>query len=180
MAQNVFTMLDADGDGMISRSEFDGGLFGTGAPVAPSSAGHCACGDEDEGVAGEDASSSDQTAGISTAEGGETSSQDAVATSDITAADEPNLDVAQGGDASTDGSIGTPAQNSVTTTEATNADGSTSTTITYPDGTKVTLTTPPNSGADGSSGLGPDHSPIESVLAMLIRLQAQMTEKVAA
>lgn len=62
-----------------------------------------------------------------------------------------------------------------TTQTSTNADGSSTTTITYQDGSTVTMTTPaPSSQNGGSSGTGSSGTNQSNLLQQLIRLQSQL------
>jgi EF hand len=81
--------------------------------------------------------------------------------------------------------FGTSADGAASST-ATNADGSTTTTITYADGSAVTLTTPAQASSGGVAPATPATIPVQSsptsvnVLETLIQLQAQLLAPAAA
>lgn len=155
----LFTKLDADGDGQISKTEFT----------------------DATSKAGGDSSVADAVFAKLDANGDGSVSQD-----ELTKADKGGgHGHIGGGQPSSNGeSSGTSAAaNGATTSTTTNADGSTTTSITYADGSKVTMTTAATAAqsSDASSGSSTDSSTTSSstksafdLLQQLIKLQSQM------
>ena len=94
---------------------------------------------------------------------------------------------ARGGAAHAGGSGGLDALFETSSSDGgavTTTDGNGTTTITYPDGTKITLEEPAdktaatgsNGAAEAAGSSGSAQSPTERLLASLIRLQAEMSE----
>jgi len=169
---DLFSQLDTDGDGQISKSEFEQALGGVGVDtqsadalfgkldanndgsVSPSEIGKA----HHHGHHHHQADSAGSAQGGGTQQGGLSS---LLNSSDITGA---------------------------TSQSATNADGSTTTTISYADGTSVSMTTPAapqnnapsngdstNNGSTGSSGSNNNNNLIEQ----LIQLQSQLVTQAA-
>ena len=151
-AEKLFNGFDADSDGQISKSEFEG-VFGANA----------------------DMSKVDGLFGALDSNGDGAISQD-----ELTSAAQASHahhhhrhpPTGEGGLADLLSSIDLTGAKSETTT---GADGSTSTTITYADGSSVTMTTPAASGSDASA----DKSSHGNLLARLIQLQSQFLESLA-
>ena len=188
VAQNLFALLDTDGDGAITRSEFDGALAALGFPTAAETN----VPQPNAGNAGDQAGAND-TSSAPSIEGSASPAEGDVGTSPANATGNTGDTSITGGSSTTtntqmngtlpNGVAQSAQMTAPTTTETANPNGSTTTTITYPDGTTVTLTSPP--GSDAAPGAGDSSEPamfrpsLESALAALIRLQAQMTESVA-
>lgn len=169
---DLFSQLDTDGDGQISKTEFEQalGAVGVDAQSADALFGKLDANSDGSVTQGElgkahghghhhhhQMDSADSTQGVQ--QGGVSTLLDAT---DITGA---------------------------TTQTATNSDGSTTTTISYADGTSVSMTTPagtPNAGSsgDGSSGNGANGSANpgssnSNLIEELIRMQSQLVSQAA-
>jgi hypothetical protein len=164
-ASSLFSQLDANGDGQVSQSEFEN-IFGSNADMSKvDGLFNTLDGNGDGSVSLDELTSAAQASrahhhGHHHAGGGEGVGQtiDALLTSGTQGA-----------------SVGS----------TTNADGSSTTTISYADGSKVALTTPSgsgDSGGDSTSGSSGSNSAnansrnanYASLLEQLIRLQAQV------
>jgi hypothetical protein len=157
-AQSLFGKLDSDGDGAVSKSEFEGAL----------------------GQSGVDTSSADALFGKLDQNGDGSIDQ-----GELTSATKRghghhhhhmNADGDQGGFASL---LDSTSASGAKTQTATNADGSSTTTISYADGSTVTLTTPaaPTGGAStdsGSSTQAAAKSGGINLIEQLIKMQAQL------
>ena len=160
----LFAKLDANGDGQISKSEFESAL----------------------GSAGVDSSTADTLFSKLDANGDGSISQ-----SELTSAKPGNghhHHMHGGGGSQGSGSSGQSAVNSLvssatvdgaTTQTATNPDGSTTTILTYPDGSTVETTSavaPTNGGAASGSGTsnGTSNQNSANLLEQLIQLQSQL------
>ena len=166
---DLFSQLDADGDGKISKTEFEQAL----------------------GSVGVDAQSADALFGKLDADSDGSVSRGELGRGHHHHHQMDSADSAQGGtqpggvSALLDGTDITGA----TTQTATNSDGSTTTTISYADGTSVSMTTPadtPNAGfsADGTTGDGTNGSANpgssnSNLIEELIRLQSQLVSQAA-
>jgi hypothetical protein len=170
---DLFSQLDADGDGKISKTEFEQAL----------------------GSVGVDAQSADALFGKLDAD-----SDGSVSRGELGKAhgrghhhhhQMDSADSAQGGDQQ--GGVSTLLNGTditgATTQTATNSDGSSTTTISYADGTSVSMTTPagtPNAGssadgsaADGANGSANPGSSNSNLIEELIRLQSQLVSQAA-
>src|ERR1700690_2561426 len=160
----LFAKLDADGDGQISKSEFESAL----------------------GNAGVSTSTADALFAKLDANGDGSISQ-----SELTSAKHGHHHhhMHGGGESQGSGSSGQNAidtllssagANGATTKTATNADGSTTTTISYADGRTVDMTTPavPANGA-GSASTGASGQNTANLLEQLIQMQAQLLSSAA-
>jgi len=160
-AQSLFSQLDADGNGQVSQSEF-------------------------ENVFGSDADKS-KVDGLFNALDG--NGDGSVSLDELTSAAQASQAHHHGHHhhAGADQGVGqtidallTSGTQGASVDSTTNADGSSTTTISYTDGSKVALTTPAGSGDSGSdsmSGSGGSNSGnanYASLLEQLIRLQAQV------
>jgi hypothetical protein len=158
-AQSLFGKIDADGDGAISKSEFED-VFGSNADVSKVDGLFNALDANGDGSVSVD----ELTSAAQQAQGhhhhhhhmhGGGSGQSGGLADLLSAA---NL-------------AGASSQS------ATNADGSTTTTISYADGTKIAMTVPASSSAGASSSNssdGPGAASSTNVIEQLIRLQAEM------
>jgi len=168
---DLFSQLDADGDGQISKSEFEQAL----------------------GTAGVDTQSADALFSRLDANNDGSVSQSELAKAHRHGHHHHHVD-------SGDGTQGSGSQqdglssllNSTDITGATsqtanNADGSSTTTITYADGTTVSMTTPAatqgsdgsNGGSTGSSASGTSNGSNNNLIEQLIRLQSQLVTQAA-
>ena len=170
---DLFSQLDTDGDGQISKTEFEQAL----------------------GAIGVDAQSADALFGKLDA-----NSDGSISQGELGKAhghghhhhhQTDSADSAQGG--AQQGGISTLLDGTdisgATTQTATNSDGSTTTTISYADGTSVSMTTPagtPNAGTsgdgttgDGANGSGNAGSSNSNLIEELIRLQSQLVSQAA-
>jgi hypothetical protein len=169
---DLFSQLDTDGDGQISKSEFEQALGGVGV----------------------DTQSADALFGKLDA-----NNDDSVSPSEIGKAHHhghhhhqaDSADSAQGGGAQQGGLsslLNSSDITGATSQTATNADGSSTTTISYADGTSVSMTTPAapqnnassngdstNNGSTGSNGSNNNNNLIEQ----LIQLQSQLVTQAA-
>ncbi|HET7191451.1 MAG TPA: EF-hand domain-containing protein [Pseudolabrys sp.] len=169
---DLFSQLDTDGDGQISKTEFEQAL----------------------GAIGVDAQSADALFGKldANSDGSVTHGElgKAHGHGDHHHNETDSVDSTQGAQ---QGSVTTLLDatdiTGATTQTATNSDGSTTTTISYADGTSVSLTTPagaPNAGSsgDGSSGNGANGSANpgssnSNLIEELIRMQSQLVSQAA-
>ena len=158
----MFAKLDADGDGQISKSEFETAL----------------------GKLGVDSATADAKFAKLDANGDGSISQ-----SELASARHGHHHHAHGDGDSKDSSAGGlqallsgAGADGATTQTATNADGSTTTTITYADGSKIDMTMPAAASNGGQSGSGTSDDSSQStgnkssanLLEQLIKLQSQM------
>jgi len=153
-AQSLFAKLDSNGDGQVTKAEFEN-AFGTGA----------------------DRSKVD---GLFDALDG--NSDGSVSVEELTSAarashSHPHHHMHGAGSGQAGGLKGLLAAAGASSETATNADGSTTTTISYADGSKVAMTTPATA-SSGDSG-SQNSAPGGNILAQLIRLQAQMLAQTA-
>lgn len=166
-----FSQLDTDGDGQISKTEFEQALGAVGVDTQSADAlfGKLDANSDGNVSAGE----------LNKAHGrGHHHHHHA----DITGPTQGS-DLQQGGLSSL---LSSSDITGATTQIATNPDGSTTTTISYADGTSVSMTTPaapqnnassnndPNSGPGGSSG-----SSSNNLIEQLIKLQSQLVTQAA-
>jgi hypothetical protein len=163
-AQSLFGQFDADGDGAISKTEFES-AFGSGADTT-------------------------KVDGLFNAL--DANSDDSVSLDELTSAAQQakgrhRHHHMHGGGAGHAGGLtdllSATSLAGASSQTATNADGSATTTIGYADGTKITMTAPASSAAGASSVGGSDSrtsSGGNNVIEQLIRLQAQMLAQSAA
>ena len=156
----LFAKIDTNGDGQISKSEFESALSGAGVSTA----------DADTIFAKLDANSDgtvSQSELAKTGHGGRHHMHGG--------------GHAQGGSSSQsplDAMLSDAGAEGATTQATTNADGSTTTTITYADGTKIDMTTPAAAAAtstgDASPGTANGDKSSANLLEQLIKLQSQL------
>jgi hypothetical protein len=154
-ASKLFTKLDTDGDGRISKAEFTGAADKAGA----------------------DAAIADAVFNKIDANGDGAVSQDELAKVDHGGGHHHHMRAGGGGGGQDplDALTSATDASGATTQTSTNADGSTTTTISYADGSKIDMTTPAAassaiaSAADGSSNKGKFN-----LLEQLIKLQSSM------
>jgi hypothetical protein len=134
---DLFSQIDADGDGQISKSEFENALGAGGTNVAQADdVFNKLDKDGDGSVSLDEMKSALQRAGGH--DGGHRA----------------GIGDASGGSADGSGSNSDPLTQTLggsSSTSVTNSDGSTTTTITYPDGSKVTMTTLASSTSSSSN-----------------------------
>jgi len=167
---DLFSQIDTDGDGQISKSEFEQALGSVGVDTQSADAlfGRLDANDDGEVTPGEIGRAHGHHhhhMGGSGSAQGSSGSQDPLSSllsgTDITGA---------------------------TTQTATNSDGSTTTTVTYADGTSVSTTSPAASqnsdtssgGSNGSNGATTAASGAGNLIEELIRLQSQLVSQAAA
>jgi hypothetical protein len=165
---DLFSQLDADGDGQISKTEFEQAL----------------------GAAGVDTQSADALFGKLDANGDGSVSQDELAKAHRHGHHHHHTDsndATQGGDSQQGGLsslLNSTDITGATTQTATNSDGSSTTTITYADGTTVSMTKPAtsqggdssNGGSAGGASSGPGNG---NLIEELIRIQSQLVTQAA-
>jgi len=157
----LFSKIDTDGDGKISKTEFENALSGAGVSTSDADAAFAKL-----DANGDGSITHGELPGTKGAHGHHH---------------------AHGGGGSDDGDqdplsqlISGAGADGATTQTATNADGSTTTTITYADGTTIDMTSPGAPTNSGQSGAGTDGNSSNSansqnnLLQDLIKLQSQM------
>ncbi len=157
----LFSKIDTDGDGQISKTEFENALSGAGVSTADADTLFAKLDTNGDGTVSQDeltkAAQGHQHHHMHGGGGAQGSS------------DQNPLDALLSG-AGADGA---------TTQTATNADGSTTTTISYADGTKIDMTTPVASSKSGTSSNGSSsdstsNQSTANLLEQLIQLQSQL------
>lgn len=165
---DLFSQLDADGDGQISKTEFEKAL----------------------GTAGVDTQSTDALFGKLDANSDGSVSQSELAKAQGHGHHHHHVDSddpAQGGGSQQGGLsslLNSTDITGATSQTASNSDGSSTTTITYADGTTVSVTTPAASqGSDlsngGSAGGAPNGPGNSNLIEELIRMQSQLVTQAA-
>lgn len=159
-SSGLFSKLDTNGDGQISKAEFESAL----------------------GSNGVDTSSADALFSKLDTNGDGSVSQSELASTQHGHGHHHHqmVGAGQGGSSGEGGGLSsllnsTNADGSTTKT-ATNADGSTTTTISYADGTTVDMTTPAASQNGGSSGGGSSTPSQSNLIEQLIKLQSQLAQ----
>lgn len=152
-ASGLFAKLDADGDGSISKSEFESTL----------------------GKAGVDSNSADALFSKLDANGDGSISKSELASARHAYQSHRHHHTGGAGQGGGASSLlnATNADGSTTQTTA-NADGSSTTTISYPDGSTVTSTTPAAGQSGGTSGGGPGSSGSGNLIEKLIQMQSML------
>jgi hypothetical protein len=155
----LFAKLDADGDGQVSKSEFETSL----------------------GNDGVDASSADALFGKLDANGDGSIDQSELASArhghhhHHMNADGGSQAAGAPGQNPIDALLSSATANGAKTQTTANSDGSTTTTISYADGSTVEMTTPAASTGDsGNTGSGATGQNTANLLEQLIQLQAQL------
>ncbi len=146
----LFSQLDADGDGKISKTDFETAL----------------------GKAGVDASSADSLFSKLDANGDGSVSQ-----GELAKARGGHHHHHAGGKGGLSSLLNSTDAVGASTSTAANTDGSSTTTITYADGSAVSLTTPAAAQDGGTSGGNTRTSNQANLLEQLIKLQSQITAK---
>ncbi len=157
---HLFTKLDTDGDGQISKSEFETAL----------------------GNDGVDASSADALFGKLDVNGNNSISQSELAKAEHghhhhhhMRADSGSQAGGTSGQSPIDAVLSSANANGAKSQTTTNSDGSTTTTISYADGSTVEMTTPgASTDNSGNTGNGTSGQNTANLLEQLIQLQAQL------
>jgi Ca2+-binding EF-hand superfamily protein len=160
--ESLLGKFDADGDGKISQSEFETAI-GPDADKAKVDELFNTLDGNGDGAVGQD----ELKAAVQKAHGGHHHHHSAEG-----AGEQSGAGGASGSDP-LQALLSGAAADGTTSQSTTNADGSSTTTITYPDGTKVAMTTPAaaNTAAAASNPEGPNFA---NLLKHLISLQAQL------
>jgi hypothetical protein len=160
-SSSLFSKLDTDGDGQISKSEFETALTGAGAST----------------------SNADALFAKLDANGDGSISQSELAK----ASHGHHHHMHGGGGAQGSGSSGQSADSLLSSTDASgattqtaaNADGSSTTTITYADGSTVEMTTPAAANSSGTAAAGASGQNSANLFEQLIQLQSQLLSSIA-
>jgi hypothetical protein len=172
-AQGLFSQLDTDGDGSISKTEFESALGQSGVDTSSADALFSKLDQNGDGGVSQSELSSAAHRGHGHGHSGHHM-------------DAGGSGGAQGGgDQGLSSLLNASGADGAQTQTATNGDGSSTTTITYADGSTVTMTTPAaqqNAGASGSgtSGQTSGGSNSNNLIEQLIRLQAQLVSQQSA
>jgi hypothetical protein len=158
-AQSVFSEFDTNGDGSISKSEFEN-VFGSNADMS-----------KVDGL----------FSALDTNGDGSISQSELTSAAQQSQAQHPHHDCDNDMDNSGSGGANDPLASLMSATQGassattSNSDGSTSTTITYADGTTVTMNVPAASSSNQTPNNGSgSQNTAYNVLEQLIQLQAQM------
>jgi hypothetical protein len=148
--QDLFSQLDANGDGQISKSEFENALGAGGTNLAQADDVFNKLDTNGDGsVSMDELSSALKGAG---GKGGHHHHHMHAASSD--GSSDPSDPTGSSSSSSTSGSSSDPllqALDGASSTAVTNSDGSTTTSVTYADGSKVTMTSPATSASSSSA-----------------------------
>ena len=153
--KDLFSQLDSNGDGLISKSEFESALGAGGTNIAQADDVFSKMDKNGDGSVSPDEMSSALGSGK-----GHHHHHHHVADSDGSG----GATGASGSGSGAGGSNSDPllqALNGASSTAVTNSDGSTTTSVTYADGSKVTMTTP---AATSSSGATSSYNLIEQII----------------
>jgi hypothetical protein len=165
--QSLFSQLDTDGDGSISKSEFEGALSQSGVDTSSADALFAKLDQNGDGSVSQSELSSAAHRGHGHGHDGHHMEAGG------------SGGAQGGGDQGLSSLLNATGADGAQTQTATNADGSSTTTITYADGSTVTMTTPAAQQSDGTSGDGNNGqtaggSGSNNLLEQLIKLQAQL------
>lgn len=169
-AQGLFSQLDTDGDGSVSKTEFESALGNSGVDTSSADALFAKLDQNGDGSVSQSELSSAAHRGHGHGHGGHHM-------------DAGGSGGAQGGgDQGLSSLLNSSGADGAQTQTATNADGSSTTTITYADGSTVTMTMPAAQQSDGASGNGSNgqtagSSNSNNLIEQLIRLQAQLVSQ---
>lgn len=153
-AQALFSQLDTNGDGQVSKSEFEN-VFGSNADMSKVDGLFNALDSNGDGSVSQDELTSAAQEGHAHHHG-----------------HHHHFDSGQGGgDGGMFQALMTSGTQGTTADTTSNSDGSNTITISYADGSKLSLTSPPGS---RSSGTGSGSANDINLLEQLIRLQAQL------
>lgn len=157
--QDLFSLIDGNGDGSVSKSEFESALGAGGTNTAAA-----------DSVFGKLDSNGDGSVSINELASALKSGHHGQQAQGAGDAD------GDGDGSSTSQAGGAGSSQGTTTSTTTNSDGSTTTTISYADGSKVTMTSAPassSSSGSGSNGAASSYSLIER----MIQREASMLSK---
>jgi hypothetical protein len=168
-AQSLFSQLDTDGDGSISKSEFENALNQSGVDTSSADALFSKLDRNGDGSVSQSELSSSAHRGRGHGHGHHHTQAD-------------GSGGAQGGDQGLSALLNASGADGAKTQTTTNSDGSSTTTITYADGSTVSMTTPAAEQNDGTSGGGGNGqsaggSGSNNMLEQLIKLQAQFVSQ---
>jgi EF-hand domain pair len=149
--QALFTQLDGNGDGQVSKSEFEN-VFGSNADMSKVDGLFDALDSNGDGSVSQD----ELKSAVRASHGHH----------------HHHVDAGQGGDGGIFQALTTSSLQGATADSTSNPDGSSTTTISYADGSKISLTLPQSSNSSGSPDTG-SGSDTTNFLEQLIRLQAQ-------
>jgi EF-hand domain pair len=166
-AQGLFSQLDTDGDGSVSKTEFESALGQSGVDTSSADALFSKLDQNGDGSVSQSELSSAAHRGHGHGHGHHMEASGSGGGGD------------QGGLASL---LNSTSANGASTQTESNSDGSSKTTITYADGSTVTMTTPAaeqNGGTsgDGTNGQTAGGSNSNNLIQQLIRLQAQLVSQ---
>lgn len=166
-AQGLFSQLDTDGDGSVSKTEFESALGQSGVDTSSADALFSKLDQNGDGSVSQSELSSAAHRGHGHGHGHHMEASGSGGGGD------------QGGLASL---LNSTSANGASTQTESNSDGSSTTTITYADGSTVTMTTPAaeqNGGTsgDGTNGQTAGGSNSNNLIQQLIRLQAQLVSQ---
>jgi hypothetical protein len=150
----LFAKIDTNGDGQISKSEFENALASVGVDSSTADSLYAKLDTNGDGSV----SQSEFDAGAAHghhhhAHGG---------------------GGAKGGSSSADALLSATGADGATTQTATNPDGSTTTTITYADGSTIASTSPAASASGSSASNGTSSPDISNLLKQLVQMQSQL------
>jgi hypothetical protein len=154
-SQALFGQLDANGDGQVSKSEFEN-IFGPNADMSKVDGLFNALDANSDGSVSQDELTSAVQASHAHHHG-----------------HHHHVDSGQDGGGGLFQALMASGTQGATADSASNPDGSSTTTISYADGSKVSLTSPAGSSDAGSSDTGSGSANSNNLLEQLIRLQAQ-------
>jgi hypothetical protein len=154
-AQVMFSRLDANGDGQVSKSEFEN-VFGSNADMSKVDGLFNALDGNGDGSVSQDELTSAVQASHAHHHG-----------------HHHHVDSGQGNNGGIWQALMTSGTQGATAATTSSPDGSSTTTISYADGSKVSVTSPPGSSDPGSSDNGSSSAKEANFLEQLIRLQAQ-------
>ena len=170
--QGLFSQLDTDGDGSVSKTEFESALGQSGVDTSSADALFSKLDQNGDGSVSQSELSSAAHRGHGHGHGHGGHHMDAGGSGGAQG----------GGDQGLSSLLNSSGADGAQTQTATNADGSSTTTITYADGSTVTMTTPVAQQSDGTSGndsngqtAGSSNS--KNLIEQLIRLQAQLVSQ---
>ena len=154
----MFSQLDTDGDGQISKSEFETALSGAGASTSTADALFAKLDTNGDGTVSQDE--------LAKAAHGHHHHH-------MLGADKSQAS-GSSGQSAIDSLLSGAGANGATAQTITNPDGSTTTTISYADGSKVDMTTLSASTGGGTSSNGKSNQSNANLLEQLIKWQSQM------
>ena len=155
---SLFSKLDTDGDGQVSKSEFETALTGTGASTSNADALFAKLDANGDGSISKSELAKAKNGHHHHMHGGDESQASGAS-----------------GQSAIDSLLSSAATSGATTQTAANADGSTTTTISYADGSTVAMTTPAAfTNSSGTAASGASGQNTNNLLEQLIQLQSQL------